>query len=268
MILIHASEVAACVGRNPYKSRVEMLSIVLRRYDVTAFEGSGHEIQEVVDARVVATARSEDLAIDAAINAVENSGIKASVQEVHELIRVGQAAAATSTVGSMTPIVRATVARHCRDEAFRQFGIAKEGDSMRGLEQTVGMLTKDDKYTKRRVNGLLPVFVGGRVDGFATPPVRDGDTVARPTVLVEIKNRMNRLFRRVVEYERIQCLTYMHIFNRRCAKLVERMDEEVAVHDVPFDLIEWTEISSDLQAFAVDVLALVARGKASSALTS
>lgn len=267
-MLIHASEVAACVGRNPYKSREEMLSIVLRRYDAAAFEGSGLEIQEMVDAKVVATARSEDHAIDAAILAVENSGVKASVEEVHELVRVGQAATASSVSESMTPIVRATVARYCRDEAFRQFGIAKEGDSMRGLEQTVGVLTKDDKYTKRRVDGLFPVFVGGRVDGFATPPPRDGEKVARPTVLVEIKNRMNRLFRRVVDYERIQCLTYMHIFERRCAKLVERMGEEVAVHDVPFDHIEWTEISSDLQAFAVDVRALVARGQACDSLTS
>lgn len=266
-MLIHASEVAACIGRNPYKARADMLRVVLRRYDVAAFEDSGLEIQEEEDALVVLAARAADPAIDLAVRNAEASGSKTNVAEVHHLVKAGQEAAADSVVGFLTPGMRAVVERHCRDEAFRQFGTAKETESMRGLEMTVGTLVKDDKYTKRRVDGPIKVFVGGRVDGFATPPatipLSSGSLVTpqvRPTVLVEIKNRMNRLFRRVVDYERIQVLTYMHIFQRRCAKLIERMGEEVAVHDIPYDHDEWLEISAALQDFAKDVIALTHSG--------
>lgn len=170
-----------------------MLRIVLKRYDAAAFQEGGFSIQQDEDGLVVAAARAADPLIDAAVREAESSGLKNNVTEVHSLVYAGQVAATLSQAPSVTDRVRTVVERHCRDEAFRQFGTAKEADAMRGLEATVGTLVKDDKYAKRRVDGPIHMFVGGRVDGFATPPAEQ-DAAVRPKVLVEIKNRMNRLF--------------------------------------------------------------------------
>lgn len=266
-MLIHASEVAACIGRNPYRSRAEMLRVVLKRYDAAAFQEGGFVVQSDVDACAVATARAADPAIDAAVAGAEAAGSRVCVAEVHGLIVAAQAAATQSAAPSITPLVRTLVERHCRNEAFCQFGTAHEADAMRGLELTVGTLLKDDRYAKRRVDGPVAVYVGGRVDGFATPPpaITGPD---RPTVLVEIKNRMHKLFKRVVDYERVQVLCYMHIFERRCAKLVERMGDEVAVHDIPFDHVGWEEIASALQDFAREVISMTHSGVETRTFTS
>lgn len=58
-------------------------------------------------------------------------------------------------------------------------------------------------------------------------------------------------------------LCYMHIFQQRCAKLVERMGDEVAVHDIPFDQVEWDDVSSALQAFGREVLSMTHSGRES-----
>jgi hypothetical protein len=47
-----------------------------------------------------------------------------------------------------------------------------------------------------------PVSVGGKIDGMT----RDG------SALIEVKNRVNRLFNAASEYERVQCMCYLAIY--------------------------------------------------------
>lgn len=248
LMLIHASEVAACIGRNPYKSRGDMIPIVLKRYSAAAFQRLEMCTQDDLDASIITKARHSDPVIDAAVAASELAGTMKTSFEVHEIVERATAAcvSACECAGSTATGV---LTRHCRGEAFRRFGTAQESDSLRGLELTD--LVKDDKYTKRRIQGELTMCVGGRVDGFAK------QAPGKETVLVEIKNRMNRLFNRVVDYERIQVLTYMFIFNRDCAKLVERKGDDAMVHDIVFIPEEWEEISQRLQEFGRDVMVLM-----------
>lgn len=262
MILIHASEVAACVGMNPYKSIADMMPIIMRRCDAAAYTRSGIVSQDEADAALVREARVSIPSIDAALCAAEDIGKNASTAE--QVCTTVDALMILAEHESCDSKTRAAVVEHGRREAFCGFGTVQEGTSMRGLEELVGVLTKDDKYVKRRVDGTLPVFVGGRIDGFATPhPPSEGGPV-----LVEIKNRMKRLMRHVVDYERIQVLTYMYIHDQDAAKLIERKGDDVLIHDIVFAPIEWSLIMDALQDFAAKVVRMCECNKASPVITS
>ena len=56
--------------------------------------------------------------------------------------------------------------------------------------------------------------IGGKIDGIFTNP--DGTK----TVL-EIKNRVNGLFKKLRDYEKVQCFAYMFMLNQKCVHLAE-----------------------------------------------
>jgi hypothetical protein len=71
---------------------------------------------------------------------------------------------------------------------------------------------------------------------------------------VEIKNRTNRLFRRVVDYEFIQIQVYLQMLGLVRARLVEQYNSQVLSHDVERDEEMWkNEIMPSLQAFCVQL---------------
>lgn len=258
MMLIHASEVAACVGKNPYTSRDEMMRIIMKRMDAHLFAQSGLCLQEDLEKMIVTDARRANPVVDKLVDSAYKSGSADQTKTVHDVLQH-----VTSCVikTDLTRVEQDTIIRHCRTEAFRKFGTIQETHAMEGLEQTVGVLTKDDVYTKRKVEGVNNLYVGGRIDGFATPLIQEGDesTVTVEPILIEIKNRMNRLFRKVVMYERIQVMTYMFIFRQSKAKLVERLGTQVMVHDIIRDDDAWSNIEIELQEFATDVFKMLSR---------
>jgi hypothetical protein len=67
---------------------------------------------------------------------------------------------------------------------------------------------------------------------------------------VEIKNRTNRLFRRVVDYEFIQIQVYLQMLGLVHARLVEQYNNQVLSHDVDRNEEMWSnEITPALREF-------------------
>ena len=89
-------------------------------------------------------------------------------------------------------------------------------------------------------------FVGGKIDG-----------INDDKVLIEVKNRMNRLFYKLRDYEKVQIYAYMYILELEKAKLVECYKKKdsctINVIDVEFDQMFWDEeISSKVEEFIVN----------------
>lgn len=82
------------------------------------------------------------------------------------------------------------------------------------------------KTNKSHYLEIIPgkVKICGRFDGF-----NDDD------VLIEIKNRMRRIFGRVVDYERVQIHVYMAMAQTERSQLVERYKEKIMIHEVDYD---------------------------------
>lgn len=92
------------------------------------------------------------------------------------------------------------------------------------------------------MNGI-DVYIGGKCDGLSN----DGNWV------LEIKNRMRKLFGKVVEYERIQVLAYLFVHGLEFADLVENFGGKTRKYEIQFDEDEWRDVVEEVVQFVEDL---------------
>lgn len=102
-------------------------------------------------------------------------------------------------------------------------------------------ITKDDVFRKKLLFHINKhaVYIGGKCDGTAV--------IDNTKVVVEIKNRMNRLFYKLANYEKIQIYSYMYIYNIKKAILIENYDGATNKINVDFDEQVWLEWMNELK---------------------
>ena len=74
--------------------------------------------------------------------------------------------------------------------------------------------------------------------------------------IIEAKERRKRLFERVVEYEKVQIHSYMHLTKTLSGVLRERYDSKTMDHTVQFDESFWADVIDKLSAFIHKELAV------------
>jgi hypothetical protein len=104
------------------------------------------------------------------------------------------------------------------------------------------------KYKSLAVQPGWRVLVGGKPDGLVVDPITGKVTV------VEAKNRQNRLFRSVPEYERIQCQVYMWLFGAERCVFREHFHGETWSTELLADPVELALIQADLVSFGREVV--------------
>ena len=115
------------------------------------------------------------------------------------------------------------------------FGTRHEGDVGEMYHRETGL--KIEKDNARKFWEFMPGFgIVGKFDGF-----NEAGT------LVEIKNRMRRLFGTVVEYEKVQVHVYMAMSRKTQAQLVERYKDQIMVHEVEFEQQFMDEVLDELK---------------------
>jgi len=103
---------------------------------------------------------------------------------------------------------------------------------------------EQQKYIKKHVahSNIIDWYITGKVDGIRA----DG-------TLVEIKNRVNKLFLTLRPYEKIQVQTYLYLFKLKLAHLVEFIklnnEQHINVIEVKYDPNEWKNIKAKLGCF-------------------
>ena len=106
------------------------------------------------------------------------------------------------------------------------------------VKDTVRELVRDNNFYNLEVceHGSTKFVICGKIDRLE---VNEDDG---STVLVEIKNRANRLFGRVVEYEMVQIQVYLQLLNLEDARLVEQYNNDVESHDIKRDDAMWRDV--------------------------
>lgn len=95
-----------------------------------------------------------------------------------------------------------------------RFGIKNEDDVCKIYEEIMKCeITKDNLFIKKTIfeNDKFSIQVGGKIDGINK---KDG-------TIIEIKNRVNKLFRELRGYEKIQLMCYLYLFKSSKGYLVE-----------------------------------------------
>lgn len=143
-------------------------------------------------------------------------------------------------------IRKAKVIEDIRSKISTNFGTRKEDKTAEKVQvEESSTFLRDDTYHKRLVCrlGNTEYLIVGKIDRIEIKP--DGSKV-----LIEIKNRMNRLFMRLVDYEHIQIQTYLELLDLDNGKLIEQYNSTTNSINVQRDRDMWNdEILSELHNF-------------------
>lgn len=219
---IFVSDVAACVCKHPFKKRGEVALKMLKRmcpdvYRVSC-EKYGYKddetILESIQLPTQATISAADVEINISTALAQSESMKMSVKDRHQLEK-------------------------CVTSKFNtSLGINKENDAIRSLEESLGEPINRDQTLYKRCLVKDEWYLCGRVDG-----------ISASGVVVEVKNRVKRLFGKVPNYERIQVLCYMHLLQRQKAVLAECYEGQLKHYHLEYDDEEWKKIESGLTDF-------------------
>jgi hypothetical protein len=218
--------VAACVGRHQYKARSEVLNEIWKKNWPDTFTGQTKtdKAKEILQASPEA---QKVLEAAVKIKARDSTEVQAVFEKAKEAI---------NSDSKLSTAQKAEVLEHVRSQVYTTHGTRSEdktSDQVEVAEKT--RLVRDDSFYNLDVCtiGDVKFIVCGKIDRIEERP--DGTRV-----LVEIKNRTNRLFRRVIDYEFVQVQVYLQMLDLVHARLVEQYNNQVLSHDVERNEETWT----------------------------
>ena len=235
MLVLFASEIAGCIGKNQYKTVVESMKNVLERNGFLAPPINNRK-------------RLENLDLISTVEDIVNQGTMYSSQVVlEESLKVAVETALKKSVGvkvSAVDLVKDMVKEiHCTK------GTVAETPAIDAYQEKVGhkILERNTKLYTKKIDWQTKLC--GRVDGRTV----DGK-------VIEVKNRQYRFFDRVPDYERVQIMSYMYLTDSAEADLVQVFRGESRTMSVPFDPNFWSECVKGLERFSADYHSRVTAG--------
>jgi hypothetical protein len=239
-VILKASDVAAIIGRHQYKSRDEIFNEYWKKYSPETFTGQTKKDRAEAILQTSSTAR-EVLKSALDVQAKDSS----EVQKVFE-----QAKEQVNSDSKLSVTQKAEVIEHLRTQVYTTHGTRSEDRTADTVASTESVrLVRDELFHTLDVCEIDDVkfVICGKIDRIEERP--DGSRT-----LVEIKNRTNRLFRRVVEYEFIQIQVYLQMMGLVHARLVEQYNSQVLSHPVDRDEEIWiNEIMPGLRKFCFEL---------------
>ena len=239
-IVLKASDVAAIIGRHRYKPRSEVFDELWKKYSPSTFTGKTKKdkAEEILS---LSTNAQGALKSALSIQAKDSSEVQNIFMQAQEAINSDSKLSATQ---------KTEVLEHVRSQVYTTHGTRSE-------DKTSDKVSTDEKVTLKRDDAFYTLdvctlgdnrfVVVGKIDRIEEKP--DGSRT-----LVEIKNRTNRLFKQVVEYEYIQVQVYLKMLGLVHARLVEQYNSQVLSHNVELDEEMWTnEIMPGLEAFCKEL---------------
>lgn len=223
-VIIKASDVAACVGMHSYKSSIDVVDEMWKKYHPINFQGETRD-----DRSLKALEHSDDAQrlLKAALLLKPRSS-----EEVKELVDVS--IDIIKNDNKLDQEQKRYVCDHIRKMIYTHHGTNNE-DVTADLDDS--NLVRDDtfyKYTVTNIRGTVYEIVG-RIDRLQIN--QDGTKT-----LVEIKNRVNSLFHKVKLYEMVQVQTYLQMLPDVVeARLVEQHNSERNHYIISRDQACWDD---------------------------
>ena len=216
------------IGKHRYKPRQDVMDELWKKYSPETFKGKtkNDRAQEALSA----SSEARDVLASAISVKARNSS---QVQDVFHAARD-----AVNSDSKLTETQKTEVIEHLRSRVYTTHGTRSEDKTSVKVEADEGVkLVKDNSFYNYEVCtiGDTKFVVTGKIDRIEERP--DGSRV-----LVEIKNRTNRLFRQVVDYEMIQVQVYLQMLGLVHARLVEQYNTQVMSHEIDRDEEMWTNV--------------------------
>lgn len=221
-ITIGASDVAACIGSNPYKTPKEVMDQLLSKY----FPSKGVKTDEE-KAKELCT--SNPLTTDLLDSIKKDSG---TIDSTIITNRVNQVLKKLDLSGEDKKVIT----NFLHSKANTTHGIRREDKTAQHMIDSgiYTNLVKDNRFHKYTIleTDIIHFSLVGRVDRLDID--KDGNTT-----LIEIKNRTKKLFGTMKEYEHIQVQSYLHLLDLENAKLIEQYKEDMNIFPITRDKNLW-----------------------------
>ena len=265
-----ASDLAVITGHNTYKSIDEIYLKYWKRY----FKEDYEKIQSILKSKKIPQKLQET-----AEQCIERIGKKNNVditKMVSECSKQSGTKDFNSTkkqilekvLKSVDPKEKKSIAEAIEQSTNTRFGIKNENPVIPMYEYLTGnqveisrkywredvFIIPNNINSKNKNTGSDIWSIGGKVDGLT---INSDDN----KIIVEIKNRVNRLFYKLRDYEKVQIYAYMFALNMKKAHLVECLqtkskknpEKNINIIEVDWDSTFWDEsILVPLQEFIED----------------
>lgn len=214
-VCVYASQVAVCVGANRHKKPCEAVEAMWLRVDPKSFHaalarnGVRTEDQNVMD--IMAR-------VDGVRGLVDKSLTLPCESSTQVSSNFGAVTVELESVPNLQDEERKLVEDILKRNMYTTFGNVHEQAMLTYIRDTLGIeCAPDPTFYKKQIGTVkwggadVPWFVGGKIDAINSSR----------TLVVEIKNRINRLFHRVPFYEVVQVQSYLDLLDIEHGCLVE-----------------------------------------------
>ena len=257
-ICLNASELAVITGHNPYKEPEEIIAKIWRKHYPADFSACSAKYKAETGVENLVDENAKQTIQRLAPEVADELAKCLKTNTVGDLAKQKKAILAKCDTIAKTPEERKLIREGVQQVANTTFGIRHENSAIAEYEKLTGDTVKImTRYiTKPLYNTHNARWsVGGKIDGFVgSGSGSDSGSDIDVDTIIEVKNRVNCLFYKLRDYEKVQTFTYMYIHNVPKAKLVECLKVQggisINVIDVEYDEEFWKiSIDSKIQAF-------------------
>lgn len=275
-ICVYGNELAAAVGKNPYKQPVDVLLGLWKRYEFGRSMKAAQQRVAVSQKKQVKTLGQRETVIQEAISECQELSsllsqfeeklgteplpeiIKAAEKQVKKVLAQErklckkdatrkQTALGTLTGVNQDSLIQITdqeLLKHIQSKLSQSYGNQREPQSIKNLARVKN--NNDKFYCSVMGEFKLPwgevhkYSVGGRIDGLLD------------NRLIEVKNRKTRFLVPLPVYDLVQVHCYMYLLKKSECDFVENLgDGQEKKTLVLFDEVLWQEVKTELKRFTV-----------------
>ena len=220
-VCIYASQVAMCIGANKHKKISEALELMWQRVAPGAFQAAMRRHGMKTEDELAADIIRSHVEVRELVDLTLASPCQSSDQVAEQYDTVAKELRAVPMPEEDRKLVDDVLKRNL----YTSYGNTHETSVLGYIRDTLGIECRDDPTFYKHHQGAcagpwgaFPWFVGGKIDAID----------AEHTLLIEIKNRVNRLFYRIPFYEQVQVQAYLHLLGLERGVLVECLKTRTA----------------------------------------
>lgn len=232
--IVYASQVAAAIGCNRHKKPSDALELMWERVAPESFQAAlrRNGVESETD-RIDRIATASDDARGALQRSMQTCATSTDVAAEYDV-----ASRFVSGMNDLPDNDRKLVDSAIKRNLFTNYGTASEYQALVKVRETLGIDARPDptfyKLCVGTVRGV-PVWIGGKIDAI-TPD----------NIVIEIKNRIRRLFYKVPFYEVVQVQCYLALLDVSRGAVVECIttapgNSTINIVPVRRDRLLWTD---------------------------
>ena len=241
--LLNISEIAIITGDNKFKTRNEYLIDFWKKHNKDDFQ----KYQELTNfVKLSDEDKIKDITFKNNISIVDELKICENTTNITELNNIKKNI--MKKVENLEESVKKEIVKSIDNVTNTNFGTRNETDVLKIYEELKGVsIVKDNIYRKKKIieTTNFSVCIGGKIDGI------NNET----ETIIEIKNRMHKLFYDLREYEKVQLMCYMYLLNKKNGHLVEAIKKStettINIIEVEYDENYMNSILQKIEEFSL-----------------